>query len=377
MAAEPGASGCGTPATARWPTRPPPDSSGCGTRAYCGLGPAMPRRCACSVSATPTASTRPPSTASRSDPRPGSAQRGPPRRLVGARLGAPPLHSSRTGRRSLRPGAGRSPSAAGTAHLDSVVLGPVAPRSSGPQRRRAAMGDGAYLFDPQGDLHTWMTYPSRRTPPINSRAPCRSPTKPRGREGRDRPPAHRLHDRPRRLPPPDPPYTYAFPRDSLLEPGRRDVDRRPPRRSDRGLATQTPWGRTGPILNNSGDKVRLSGFRVPRARCYAYGHAPPVPFAPAHTHRPPPPRRRPRLRGSSPPAWRRGSMSTPRSARPHSARRWRSSTSCARSCRPRPPPRRAAGARGRCSRARGPPSCVSLPRHRLRRVRGDARRRCS
>ena len=33
------------------------------------------------------------------------------------------------------------------------------------------------------------------------------------------------------------------------------------------------WGRSGPILNNGGDKVRLSSFRGVELACYAYGSA--------------------------------------------------------------------------------------------------------
>ena len=41
------------------------------------------------------------------------------------------------------------------------------------------MGDGAYLFDPQGDIRAWMIYPCRSTAPTRRRARSRSSTQPK------------------------------------------------------------------------------------------------------------------------------------------------------------------------------------------------------
>ena len=133
-----------------------------------------------------------------------------------------------------------------------------------------AMGDGAYLFDPHGDLRAWMTYPCRVACTDPYQGAVEVTAKPRGRESvtvrniaasaidLD---GYRLQS---------PPYSYAFPRDSVLEPGeemRIDIQGDPA--EDTRL--EKHWGETGPILNNGGDKVRLNSFRGVELDCYAYG----------------------------------------------------------------------------------------------------------
>jgi endonuclease YncB( thermonuclease family) len=135
-----------------------------------------------------------------------------------------------------------------------------------------AMGDGAYLFDPQGDLRAWMTYPCR--------ADCSDPyqgaidisAKARGREFvrlRNTAPfavdleGYRLHS---------PPYSYAFRRDSIMQPGEEmEIEVRGDPAEDTRLIKH--WGETGPILNNGGDRIRLSSLRGVVLGCYAYGDA--------------------------------------------------------------------------------------------------------
>ena len=132
------------------------------------------------------------------------------------------------------------------------------------------MGDGAYLFDPQGDLRASMTYPCTRN--------CADPytgavdinAKPDGNEyvtvtniaafavdleG------YQLQS---------PPFAYAFPRDSVLQPGesmRIDIV------GDPGADTrlEKSWGETGRILNDGGDKVRISNFRGQVLDCVTWG----------------------------------------------------------------------------------------------------------
>ena len=67
-----------------------------------------------------------------------------------------------------------------------------------------AMGDGAYLFDPQGDLRASMTYPCRIACTDPYQGAVEVTAKPRGREMRDRAQHRLLRDRPRRLSAPQP-----------------------------------------------------------------------------------------------------------------------------------------------------------------------------
>jgi endonuclease YncB( thermonuclease family) len=133
-----------------------------------------------------------------------------------------------------------------------------------------AMGDGAYLFDPQGDLRASMTYPCVRACADPYAGVVKVTAKPTGREyvtvQNVAPYAIDLNGY--RLE--SPPYGYAFPRGSVLQPGE----------SMRVWVTGDPaedtalekyWGETGAILNNGGDKVRISSFRGIVLDCYTYG----------------------------------------------------------------------------------------------------------
>jgi endonuclease YncB( thermonuclease family) len=135
-----------------------------------------------------------------------------------------------------------------------------------------AMGDGAYLFDPQGDLRAYMTYPCRTVCTDPYQGAVKVTAKPRGRESvtvrnvtssaidLD---GYRLDS---------PPYTYAFPRDSVLDPGdEMTIDVLGDPVEDSRL--EKHWGRPRAILNNGGDKVRISSFRGVVLDCYAYGTA--------------------------------------------------------------------------------------------------------
>ena len=67
-----------------------------------------------------------------------------------------------------------------------------------------------------------------------------------------------------------PPYGYAFPRGSVLQPGEemRIYTQGDPTED---TALEKYWGEVGPILNNGGDQVRLSSLRDIQLDCYAYG----------------------------------------------------------------------------------------------------------
>ena len=132
------------------------------------------------------------------------------------------------------------------------------------------MGDGAYLFDPQGDLRAYMTYPCRVTCTDPYQGAVEVTAKPRGREvvtvrntaafaiDLD---GYRLHS---------PPYGYAFPRESVLQPGEEmTIETRGDPLEDSSL--EKHWGLPKSILNDGGDKIRVTSFRGVVLDCFAYG----------------------------------------------------------------------------------------------------------
>ena len=159
----------------------------------------------------------------------------------------------------------------GHRHVDRVLLEqrkwPAFENANGGER---AMGDGAYLFDPQGDLRAWMTYPCRVTCTDPYQGAVEVTAKPRGREvvtvrntaafaiDLD---GYRLHS---------PPYGYAFPRESILQPGEEmTIETRGDPLEDSAL--EKHWGLPKSILNDSGDKIRVTSFRGVVLDCFAYG----------------------------------------------------------------------------------------------------------
>jgi endonuclease YncB( thermonuclease family) len=132
------------------------------------------------------------------------------------------------------------------------------------------MGDGAFLFDMQGDLRASMTYPCRTGCSDPNQGAIALSAHPNGREyvtlrnvsGR----AVDLRDY--RLA--TPAHGYAFDRDAVLAPGERmtvEVQGDPGQDS----RLHKYWGRTGAILKDGGDTVRLATFRGVTIDCYAYG----------------------------------------------------------------------------------------------------------
>jgi endonuclease YncB( thermonuclease family) len=135
------------------------------------------------------------------------------------------------------------------------------------------LGDGGYLFDPQGDLRAYMTYPCRVacTDPYQD-AVAVSAT---GRGSDERVTlrnvsaagvdldGYRLEN---------PPYKYVFGTNAALNPGETmtlEVEGSPG--GDTRLVKH--WGKAKRILDDSGDVVRLESFRGITLDCYAYGNA--------------------------------------------------------------------------------------------------------
>ena len=137
---------------------------------------------------------------------------------------------------------------------------------------RRGMGDGAYLFDRQGDLRAWMSYPCRLNcgdPNVGAITISAHPT---GREY--------VRLRNTSAAPVDledykletPPWVYGFAHDSVLQPGETmTIEMRGEPAPDGPLYRY--WGLGGAVLNNGGDKLLLSNYRGVRIGCYAYGSA--------------------------------------------------------------------------------------------------------
>jgi endonuclease YncB( thermonuclease family) len=132
------------------------------------------------------------------------------------------------------------------------------------------MGDGAYLYDKQGDLRAWMTFPCRLACTDPNAGAIAISAHPKGREyvtlRNTSAAAVDLQDY--RLE--SPPWGYSFGPSSVLAPGE-DMTI-----EVRGDPTQDSplyrfWGLGGAILNNGGDTVRLANYRGVRIGCYAYG----------------------------------------------------------------------------------------------------------
>jgi endonuclease YncB( thermonuclease family) len=133
-----------------------------------------------------------------------------------------------------------------------------------------AMGDGVYLFDPQGDLRAGMIYPCRLNCSDPAVGAIEITAKPTGREHitlrnvsaqpidlfNYRLAAH--------------PFGYAFPRDSVLQPGEemRIQTTGDPAEDSRNVKY---WGETGAILRNNGDDIKLMTYTGIVLSCYAWG----------------------------------------------------------------------------------------------------------
>jgi len=137
-------------------------------------------------------------------------------------------------------------------------------------RDETQMGDGAYLFDPQGDLRASQIYPCREgcTDP-NAGLLAISP-KYRGREvvSITNNAAVAVDLEPYRLV--SKPYSYAFAPGSVLQPGE-TMRVRLYETTDEDSALIRHWPTNGPILNNGGDVVQLRRFDDVLVGCTAWG----------------------------------------------------------------------------------------------------------
>jgi endonuclease YncB( thermonuclease family) len=133
-----------------------------------------------------------------------------------------------------------------------------------------SLGDGAYLFDPQGDLRAWMQYPCRyrcldpNTGAIEISARPRNPERVTLRNVAAQP----IDLAPYKLS--SPPYSYSFGREAVLNPGEEmEIEVRGDPAQDTRLAKH--WGETGSILNDAGDVIQLKSYTDLVIGCYAYG----------------------------------------------------------------------------------------------------------
>ena len=136
--------------------------------------------------------------------------------------------------------------------------------------RDKELGDGAYLFDPQGDVRAYMTYPCRSTCADPNQGALELSVKVRGREHID---VRNVAPYPVGLE--DYKLTsrksvYAFPPDASLQPGEtlRIVPLRYPER-DQPLVKG--WGKDWSVLPNGGGAVRLRTFRDAVLACVSWG----------------------------------------------------------------------------------------------------------
>jgi len=133
-----------------------------------------------------------------------------------------------------------------------------------------ALGDGVYLFDPEGDLRTWMMYPCRLDCSDPNVGALEITAKPAGRESITirNVAAHAIDLSTYRLA--ATPYGYGFPSDSVLQPGQEmKIDTVGDPSEDTPLSKH--WGETGPILRNAGDDVRVTTYTGIQLACYAWG----------------------------------------------------------------------------------------------------------
>src|SRR3954451_5586958 len=175
------------------------------------------------------------------------------------------------------PGAAVAPNSSVTVHVGEGVDGAgeyywnrTTAVFGNPSRDNPEEGDGAYLFDPQGDLRAWMIYPCR----VGCTNPAQGQISLSIRPRKDEQIAltntggSTLDLDPYVLK--TPPYSYAFPAGTQLGPGqtlRVHIQGDP----DENTAGDRYWGMRGPILNNGGDLATLLTYNDIQIACTAYG----------------------------------------------------------------------------------------------------------
>ena len=137
-------------------------------------------------------------------------------------------------------------------------------------RDERAMGDGAYLFDPQGDLRASQIYPCREGCADPASGNLAIGAKYRGREAVQitNTGAVPLDLEPYRLV--SKPYSYAFAPNSVVQPGE-TMRVRLYEGDDEDQPLTRYWATNGPILNNGGDVVQLRRFDDVLLTCTAWG----------------------------------------------------------------------------------------------------------
>jgi endonuclease YncB( thermonuclease family) len=132
------------------------------------------------------------------------------------------------------------------------------------------MGDGAYLFDPDGDPRAWMEYPCR----VACADPAQGAVQIRAKySGTEYATFTNVSDAPLDLENyrvESAPHTYVFDGDALLQPGEslRLYTRGSPQDDTR---TRKHWGLDKQILANEGDHVSLTTLRYIPVACTAWG----------------------------------------------------------------------------------------------------------
>jgi len=137
-------------------------------------------------------------------------------------------------------------------------------------RDERGMGDGAYLFDPQGDLRASQIYPCREGCADPASGSLAIGAKYRGRESVQitNNGALPIDLEPYRLV--SKPYSYAFAPNSVVQPGE-TMRVRLYEGDDEDQPLTRYWATNGPILNNGGDVVQLRRFDDVLLTCTAWG----------------------------------------------------------------------------------------------------------
>jgi endonuclease YncB( thermonuclease family) len=139
-------------------------------------------------------------------------------------------------------------------------------------------GDGAYLFDPDGDLRAWMMYPCLTAcadPELGNLIIRSVSYNPAGADADHvnsewvkitNTSTHSIRMRPYSLL--SAPYSFVFGPDTVIPAGKTLLVR-----VGKGTATSTTlyWGKTAPILGNGGDRVELTTYDGIRLDCRAWG----------------------------------------------------------------------------------------------------------
>jgi hypothetical protein len=137
-------------------------------------------------------------------------------------------------------------------------------------RDARAIGDGAYLFDPDGDLRSWMLYPCRIdcSDPLEGAVDVTA--RPRGTESVDVTNRSQAAFDLQGYVLSSPPWSYAFPAGSVVQPGQtlRILTGGDPA-ADEPLRKH--WGMLDPILDNGGDVVRVKTYTDLQLACHAWG----------------------------------------------------------------------------------------------------------